>query len=213
MRSDERPPPPPDLPRIEDSLAHVDFPASSPFALACRGTKLIQTSGSMNETVWNETESRKGASGGGVSDHFERPDYQDGINIPNSVNGGHFKGRWLPDVCANADPVTGYKVRVDGEDISIGGTSAAAPLWAGLIAVLNSELGSRVGFINPILYNKLGPQTVLRDISNGDNSVMIVVVNGVQTRVNGYQAKPGWDACTGWGSPDGAKLLASLKST
>lgn len=211
--SDERPPSPPSLPTIDDSLAHVDFPASSPFALACGGTKLIKTNGSANETVWNETESREGASGGGVSDYFDIPDYQNGTNIPTSVNGGQFRGRGLPDICGNADPVTGYKVRVDGTDASIGGTSAVAPLAAGLIAALNSGLSSRIGFINPILYNKLGSQSVFKDVTNGDNSVAGVVVNGTQTKVKGYKAGPGWDACTGWGSPDGTKLLSSLKNT
>lgn len=211
--SDERAPPPPDLPTIKDSLAHVDFPASSPFALACGGTKLIKTNGSVNETVWNETESREGASGGGISDIFEMPDYQNGTNIPTSVNGGNFRGRGVPDICGDADPVTGYNVRVDGINTSIGGTSAVAPLMAALIANLNEGLGSRIGFINPILYKKPGPQTILRDVTSGDNSVVNVLVNGIQTKVNGYAASSGWDACTGWGSPDGTKLLASLRST
>jgi len=210
--SDERPPPPPHLPVIEDSLAHVDFPASSPFVLACGGTKLIKPNGSVKETVWNETASREGATGGGISDVFEMPDYQNGANISKSVNGGDFKGRGLPDVCGNADPVTGYNIRVDGNDTVIGGTSASAPLWAGLIAIMNQGIGSRVGLLNPILYKKLGPNIVLRDISKGENSVINVIVNGVQTKVKGYEATSGWDACTGWGSPDGIKLLASLKT-
>ena len=85
----------------------------------------------------------------------------------------------------------------------VGGTSASGPLWAGLITLINQGLGRKVGYINPLLYNKLGPDGVLRDIIEGDNGA-----DGVK----GYTAGPGWDACTGWGSPSGRKLLAAFRS-
>ena len=96
-------------------------------------------------------------------------------------------GRAVPDVAANADPASGYPIRVDGQDLVIGGTSSAAPLWAGLIALLNQGLGHNLGNVNPLLYTQLGPHGVLN-------------------------SGPRWNACTGWGSPDGKKLLAALSS-
>jgi kumamolisin len=99
-------------------------------------------------------------------------------------------------VAADADPTTGYQVRVDGQNLVFGGTSAVAPLWAGLIALMNQKLGHPVGFLNPLLYGSLAGRGLLNDISIGNNGA--------------YLARPGWDACTGWGSPNGGKLLAAL---
>lgn len=125
----------------------VDFPASAPHALACGGTHLEGTQSITREWVWND----KGfASGGGVSDFYAKPDYQDSINNippPKNPNGG----RGVPDVCGNADPVSGYRVRIDGKDCVVGGTSAVAPLWAGLISRISQNLGGPVPFLNPIL--------------------------------------------------------------
>jgi kumamolisin len=101
--------------------------------------------------------------------------------------------RGVPDVCGNADPVTGYQVRIDGTDTVIGGTSAVAPLWAGLIARINAAKGSPVGFINPALY---AGSAALNDITQGNNGT--------------FAAGTGWDACTGLGSPDGTKVAALL---
>jgi kumamolisin len=178
---------------VTDGLQHVDFPASSPFALACGGTRL-QTSGSTisSETVWDD--SADSASGGGISDVFDLPTWQAGANVPVSKNSDHRKGRGVPDVAGDADPNTGYSVIVDGQETVIGGTSAVAPLWAGLIARLNQKLGSSVGYLNPLLYAQLSPD--LNDITQGNNGA--------------YTAREGWDPCTGWGSPNGGKLLASL---
>jgi kumamolisin len=92
--------------------------------------------------------------------------------------------------------MTGYRVRVDGIDTVIGGTSAVAPLWAGLIALLNQSLGQPVGYLNPMLYGTAAAAGAFRAITQGNNGA--------------YKAKPGWNACTGLGSPDGAKLLQSL---
>jgi kumamolisin len=110
---------------VTDGKVHVDFPSSSPYVLACGGTRLVATGNAINsETVWHE--SSNSATGGGVSDFFPLPDYQQNANVPVSLSTG-FKGRGLPDVAANADPNTGYKVLVDGQQLVIGGTSAVEP--------------------------------------------------------------------------------------
>jgi kumamolisin len=178
-----------------DGKAHVDFPASSPFALGCGGTKLT-ASGNMisSEVVWNE--SANSATGGGVSDFFPMPAYQSATGVPVSVNPGGSKGRGVPDVSGDADPTSGYQVRVDGQEFVIGGTSAVAPLWAGLIALMNQKLGHPIGFLNPLIYGSLVGTGAFRDITSGNNGA--------------YVGKQGWDACTGWGTPDGAKLLNAL---
>jgi kumamolisin len=180
---------------VTDGLQHVDFPASSPFALACGGTHL-QASGNKisSETVWND--GPNSASGGGISDFFDPPIWQKDANVPPSNNPGGRKGRGVPDVAGDADPNTGYSVIVDGQEQVIGGTSAVAPLWAGLIARINQDLGASVGYLNPLLYAQLSSD--LHDITQGDNGV--------------YIAARGWDPCTGWGSPDGGKLLSSIGS-
>ena len=188
-----------------DGVAHADFPASSPFALACGGTRITVSSGKITaESVWNQHASDTqddsfGASGGGVSAVFALPDYQKSANVPNSVSTGK-PGRGVPDVAGDADPASGYLVRVDGQEFPIGGTSAVAPLWAGLVALVNQSLGKSAGFINPILY---AHPTAFRDITTGDNRV------GAQKV--GYDARVGWDACTGLGTPVGTKILAALK--
>jgi len=181
-----------------DKLAHADFPASSPHALACGGTKLI-ASGSLitRESVWNEGPSS--ATGGGISDVFAMPSYQRAAQVPPSANPGSRIGRGLPDVAGDADPNTGYEVRVDGQNLVIGGTSAVAPLWAGLISQCNQKLPRAVGFLNPLLYGSLAGKGLCRDITSGNNGA--------------YAAKAGWDACSGWGTPDGAAILKALEVT
>ena len=181
---------------LADGLAHADFPASSPFMLACGGTRLDVVDGVItSETVWNVSPTSS-ATGGGISEMFAKPAYQANANVPPSVNPGGHVGRGLPDVAGVADPNTGYQVRVDGQDLIIGGTSAVAPLWAGLIALMNQKLGHKVGFLNPLIYGAGLGTSVFRDITNGNNGA--------------YKAGPGWDACTGWGSPDGTKLVTKL---
>ncbi|HUC13180.1 MAG TPA: S53 family peptidase [Acidimicrobiales bacterium] len=183
---------------VKDGLAHVDFPASAPHALACGGTSL-QLSGAgqiLTETVWNDG-TGGGAGGGGVSVVFRVPPYQQSVNIPQSANPGGKTGRGVPDIAGDADPNTGYTVRVDGETMTVGGTSAVAPLWAGLIALLNQSLGQSVGFLQPFLYSAAG-MAALHEITSGSNGA--------------YSAHAGWNACTGLGSPDGTDLLTALKS-
>ena len=138
------------------------------------------------------------ATGGGVSDFFPVPDYQSATGVPGSANPGGKKGRGVPDVAGDADPATGYRVRVDGQEFVIGGTSAVAPLWAGLIALVNQKLGHPVGFLNPLIYGTLIGNGCFQDVTSGANGA--------------YSAKSGWDACTGWGSPNGTKLLNALGS-
>jgi kumamolisin len=194
--------------QLDDGHAHVDFPAGSPYVLACGGTTL-QLSGDAitGEVVWNEGSRADGggATGGGVSEMNTLPAWQEGI-VPVSVNPTHLRGRGVPDVAGNADGRTGYTILVDGEVTpGVGGTSAVAPLWAGLIARVNQEVGKPVGFINPLLYQaKVG--SALRDITVGTNDP----TGGV---IGAYTANSGWDACTGWGSPDGARLLTALTTT
>ena len=183
---------------VGDRKAHVDFPSSSPFVLACGGTKLSASGTTITaETVWHE--SNTSATGGGISDVFDLPDYQKSSNVSPSVNDKTRIGRGVPDVAAVADPATGYVVRVDGSNMVIGGTSAVAPLMAGLIALINQQKGKPVGFIHPIIYAN---PTAFRDITQGDN----ITVPGSK----GYSATKGWDACTGLGVADGMKLSAVL---
>jgi TIR domain/Subtilase family len=189
---------------VADGEAHVDFPASSPHVLACGGTQLT-AKGSRIETeiVWNNYPDG-GVTGGGFSENFPAPEWQEGIFTPDFIKPGKPGGRGLPDVAANASPSTGYHVLVDGKATVVGGTSAAAPLWAGLITLMNQGLGERVGFLNPVLYQNLGPAGVLSDITQGSTR------QGEQANL-GYQARAGWDPCTGWGVPNGERLLGALK--
>jgi kumamolisin len=181
--------------------AHVDFPASSPYVLGVGGTNLVASSSTpptiQSEVVWNETMQNEGATGGGISAVFSKPAYQNSVSVPPSANPPHSIGRGVPDVAAVADPVTGVVVmHIDGKHLEqIGGTSASTPLWASLIARLNQGLNARCGFLNPVLYEKFS-SGVLHDIKVGNNGA--------------YQAGPGWDACTGLGSPDGDQLFHAL---
>jgi len=171
---------------------HADFPSSSPSVLACGGTKLYVTGTHITqESVWDE---QQGATGGGVSQVFGKPTWQSGAIIPSAPNG--FDGRGLPDVAAVADPVTGYRVRINGVNEVFGGTSAVAPLWAALIARINQALKRRVGALNQTVYTL--PRNVFHDITAGTNV--------------GYGAQVGWDPTTGFGSPDGTALLTALEA-
>lgn len=180
-----------------DGEAHVDFPASSPYALACGGTHLVGSGTNITEEeVWNDLPNN-GATGGGVSATFPPPSWQTNANVPPSANPGHAKGRGVPDVAGDADPLTGYRVDVDGSNTVVGGTSAVAPLWAGLIALMNQALGKPAGYLNPALYTQVAtPAGAFHDITVGNNGA--------------YKASQGWDPCTGWGSPNGAVILQRL---
>lgn len=180
---------------VTDGADHVDFPASSPHVLACGGTKIAATGTSLSsEVVWNELSANQGATGGGVSAIFAKPSWQAAANVP--APSAKTGGRGVPDVSGNADPVTGYTVRVDGQTFAIGGTSAVAPLWAGLIALANKANGKPAGFLNPILYGARVAKSAFRDITQGNNGA--------------FKAAPGWDACTGLGSPVGTAIITAL---
>jgi kumamolisin len=175
-----------------DGQPHVDFPAASPSVLACGGTRLLGNGGTIDsEVVWNETVNNEGATGGGVSAVFALPAWQANSDVPTAAGG--FAGRGVPDVAGNADPLTGYNLLVDGQSEVIGGTSAVAPLWAALVVRLNQQLGHALGAAHAAMYGSVG---AFHDITQGDNG--------------DYAADPGWDACTGLGSPDGQALLDAL---
>ena len=173
-----------------DGRAHVDFPASHPFSLGCGGTSLAGPT----EVAWNDGPTG-GVTGGGVSELYPLPSWQANAGVPLNVN-DQFRGRGVPDIAANADPQSGYRIRVDRVEMPIGGTSAVAPLMSALIAMANQKLGRPVGFINPRLYGSLASTAAFHDITSGDNGA--------------YQAGPGWDPCTGLGSPDGVQFVNAL---
>ena len=182
----------------DDGSPNVDFPASSPFVLACGGTRLVSNGSTIkSETVWNDGD-EGGATGGGVSSYFPLPAYQANAGVPTSAGGSSLKGRGVPDVAGVADPETGYMTLVDGHWGVVGGTSAVAPLWAGLISLLNEKLGKSVGYLHPALYGTVQQHKALHDIVSGTNGA--------------YSAGPGWDACTGLGTPNGQAILAALES-
>lgn len=184
---------------VNDGRAHVLYPASDPYVLCCGGTRISHVSrSSFLETTWTESD---GATGGGVSDVFDKPDWQAAAGVPVNVNDQHV-GRGIPDIAGNADPSSGYRIVVNGQAGPIGGTSAVAPLYAGLLAVLNAELAEPVGYLNPRLY-PLQNTSVFRDNADGASNA----TNGAP----GYRAVSGWDACTGFGSVRGAELLHALR--
>ena len=246
---------------VNDGQVHVDFPASSPYALGCGGTKLVAdvaTGTVSSEVVWNELAAGEGAGGGGVSDQFSQPTWQNNAGVGSraasqpasaasgaattaagsgdsadvdaeshrrhhgsgggsgsgsggSGSGGSGSGgsgggssgtgwRGVPDVAGNADPVTGYQIYSGGQAQVVGGTSAVAPLWSALIARLAQATGKRFGLIQPLLYAGVSPGADVpgfRDITSGNNGA--------------YAAGPGWDSCSGLGSPDGTALLTRLQ--
>jgi kumamolisin len=180
-----------------DGNVHVDFPASSPWVLGCGGTTLVAHGAKIqSETVWNNG-THGGATGGGVSSHFSRPAYQAHAKVPHPAGTANDTGRGVPDVAGVADPNTGFTILFDGTEGVIGGTSAVAPLWAGLIALCNEQLGRNVGWFHRTLYGTLAPGKALNDITSGTNGA--------------YKASIGWDPCTGIGSPNGQAILNLFK--
>jgi kumamolisin len=188
--------------RAADGQVHVDYPAASPYVLACGGTTLDAdpaTGAVRAETVWNNG-TGQGATGGGVSDTVGLPPWQQNAGVPSGA-GGTTAGRGVPDVAGNADPRTGYQVLVDGKRMVIGGTSAVSPLWAALACRLAQALGRPLGLLQPAIYAAATAGTTppgFRDITSGNNGA--------------YQAGSGWDACTGLGVPDGTALLEALRA-
>jgi len=184
-----------------DGKVHVSHPACDPLVIACGGTQIDPASGT--DTVWNDetpfAPDQPGGggwtTGGGFSQLFGVPDYQQGTNLGAPLPGQN-PGRGLPDLAMSA---VDYFVRVDSAEGSGGGTSAVAPLMAALIARLNQAKGVNSGFINPLLYQH--PE-VFHDVTGGSNAIMNTTA--------GYDAGFGWDACTGLGTPDGTAILGIL---
>ncbi len=172
---------------MTDNKNHVDFPASCPHVLGVGGTRLESANNNIsNEAVWNDGPTG-GATGGGYSNFFQRPEWQASVVTKPT--------RGVPDTAGDADPDTGYTILVDGERTTIGGTSAVAPLWAGLVARCNQLLNTRLGFLNPTLYS-INQSNGFHDITQGNNGA--------------FSATPGWDACTGQGTPIGTRLLQAI---
>jgi kumamolisin len=178
----------------------VNFPASSPHALGCGGTELkISGDKIESEVVWNCIfDGMHGATGGGVSSSFDRPFWQNSFDVPHASQ--HPKtGRGVPDVAGVADPHSGCRILVGGVDGVSSGTSAVAPMWAALIARLNQALGAQSGYLNSLLYRFAAAEK--------DDSAFRAIIEGEN---GAYRAGPGWNACTGLGSPLGDRLLAAL---
>ena len=184
-----------------DSKIHVDHPSVDDLVLACGGTQVDQN----KDVVWNDgtpfDPSVPGgggwAGGGGISTVFPVPSYQAGANLPVSIDTGK-PGRGVPDIAMSA---TNYFTRVDRSEGASGGTSAVAPLMSALVALLNQAANKNAGFLNPLLYANVA-QGVAHDVTQGTNAIA--------KTVKGYNAGPGWDACTGLGTPDGVAILNVL---
>jgi kumamolisin len=200
--------------QVDDGKAHIDFPSSSPNSLGVGGTMLTKSGSKVSEVTWWQSPGQRagggGASGGGVSVVFPRPAWQT-VRVT-SINKGSIDGRVAPDIAALSGPPY-YDLIFLGKDAPNGGTSASAPLWAALIARINAQLpaAKQQRFLTPLLYQNggSGGQSVgkasTRDITVGNNT-------SSPDPGKGYKAGPGFDAVTGWGVPDGVKLLNSLAS-
>lgn len=222
--------------------AHAGYPATSPYATAVGGTMLYAENGAISkEVVWNELGDLQegkyyfgGATGGGVSDRYNQvPSYQSNAGItPQSVNNPPATGRGVPDVAGNSGSTTGYLVSQPAGSqppiAPVGGTSAAVPMWAALLACVREALNDKfngnvpVYFFNDFVY-AVGNTAAFRDIVGGRQftfdpqqglvpGAFIPVGNNRSTQVDGYYAKEGFDLCTGWGSPNGQELLNQLET-
>jgi kumamolisin len=176
-------------PDVADGKPHVDFPGSSPLSLCCGGTRLVASGGEISrETVWND-DPVTSATGGCVSNFFRLPEYQMQEGVPPFGNSNlKFVGRGAVDVAGDADPAIGHFVREDGFKTVIGGTSAVATLWVGLIALMSQSLGKPVELLDHVIYACLGGTASFRDIVQRNNCA--------------YSSTPGWYPRKGWGSPN-----------
>lgn len=187
----------------EDQGAHVIYPASSPNVVACGGTELHVENEHYREVVWNNIALKKGATGGGVSKLFEKPEWQKDHDMPHANTGA--EGRILPDVAGLAAS-RDWEIFMEGNSRPAGGTSAVAPLWAGLFVMVNEVRASQgkepIGFVNPLLYALAKQHKPFTDITEGNNRF--------HSQYPGYDAREGYDACTGWGSPRAKSLIELL---
>jgi kumamolisin len=201
---------------VSDGLAHVDFPASSPYVLAVGGTTIPSKSAPLPDISWFEgnglrqqNNPNSGSTGGGTSAVFEQPSWQKTIAVT-PVNPGAIVGRCIPDLAANADwTASPYLLVVDGNGQPNGGTSAASPLMAAMIALINArrDANNRVGYLTPLLYQIDGGSPVGAKVCTD-----VVKGNNITDQVGGYSAGPGYDAVSGWGTPDGTKLMQVLSA-
>jgi len=218
--------------KVGDGAAHVNYPASDPGVTACGGTHTTLLP--LSHGTWNDGGRRPshkhaaGATGGGVSDltfpnQAGVPAWQKKAKIPKSVNDSH-SGRGVPDIAGQASGYSGYIIQLYGQPTTkvidpssgfpfgpIGGTSSVAPLYAGLIAVINKRLGQQVGFLNPTLYHlAANPASVnvFTNINDGKNNQWSA---GAADAAHSYSSGPGWDGCTGLGVINGHRLLAQLE--
>ena len=192
-----------------DGKAHADYPASSPYMIGCGGTTLFLADGAPQEVAWNDGDGW--ATGGGISDVYAPPSWQD-VNLPAGLDGAGQPGRGVPDIAGNADIASGYITLANGRWGPTGGTSAVAPLYAGLVALVNQALGQPVKDLLRTLYALPAADraAVFTDITTGNNSIPETTDFG--SAVTGYDATAGWDACTGLGSINGTALLQRLRA-
>jgi hypothetical protein len=210
---------------VNDGTARVNYPSSDPWILCCGGTQLNTASATLSETSWS-------GSGGGVSVKYGQQAWQDGANVPPSVNDGTTLGRGLPDISGNASPSSGYDIVIYGKTSStlaltggpgfnpaspgtagpVGGTSCVAPMYAALVAIINANIGDRIGYLNPWFYTiaQQPGQLVFADVNDGASNAQTVTVSGKSVSIPGYQCGAGWDPVTGWGSIDGQQLQNKL---
>jgi kumamolisin len=182
---------------LTDGQVHVQYPASSPWAIGCGGTVITADDMTItNEIVWNDIiQGVPWGTGGGVSTLYPVPQFQQNANVPVNVTTGN-TGRGVPDVAGNASDQSGYVIVINGVTQIWFGTSAVAPLWAGLAALINERANPGIGFFLSTLYSN---PNLNRDIVDGNNEVPGTTL--------GYVAGPGWDACTGLGVPVGQALF------
>ena len=186
-----------------DGVFHPDFPAGSPYITAVGGTQFSVTGIVGSETTW-------AGGGGGFSDTFATPDYQasavkaylgSGVALPDA-NQYNASGRAYPDVAALAGQANGYCVAAKGNFLKVGGTSAACPVFAGAVAMLNDELlaagQAPMGYLNQWIYGVAGPAGVFYDVTTGTNNANFG---------NGFTATTGWDPATGFGTPNYPAML------
>ena len=183
--------------------ATTSFPADEPWVTSVGGTTVVRTGSTIQESVWN---SNGGAGGGGISNFFPEPSFQQTLPASDQSEFNHHRG--VPDVAADADPSTGLAIYSGGQWQLAGGTSAAAPLWAGLMAIADQMAGHPLGFINTALYKLASSSHYAQDfhdITSGSNTY-----NGKGVDVQGYAATQGWDAASGLGTPDAQNLIPDL---
>ncbi|MCY0881518.1 MAG: S53 family peptidase, partial [Firmicutes bacterium] len=182
---------------------HVDAPAACPHAVAVGGTSLVldRNKKRFSEKGWANIHNN-GASGGGISQAFDVPEYQQYIALP--LKKDMKPGRGVPDVALNADPETGYAVYFQGQEGVVGGTSVSAPVWAAIIALLFEQRANNGKHRMALLHN------ALYSLKDSEAFYQIVENHNDYGDVEGYQCAPGWNAVTGLGVPDVARLLGEL---